>query len=116
MTHIDLDIPDHAKEKRIYIFLGRECYGIQEPNGDLFIKKVRCNMCGKCCMDIGETWGLGTKKIDGIVCCKYLNKGLKGEWTCGANGIAPFSCCRDNVEMLAHKDCVIEYEKMEQKA
>ena len=63
-------------------------------------------------MNIPKNWRLGTKKINGVLCCKYLFK-RGNKWYCEAGDIAPFSCSVDNVKTLPHFDCVIKYKRRE---
>jgi len=112
---INIELPDWAEGRRCYVFLGRECYAIREPDGNLWIKKARCNKCGKCCMKPVKNWPLGTKmmEIDGkkVKVCKYLKQAGK-EYLCQAGFAGPFSCCKDSIQRLAHPDCSIRYEKI----
>lgn len=109
---ISIPLPDWPgiEDRRIYIFLGRECYAVREPDEGWFIKTERCNFCGKCCQ-VDENWPLGTKEIDGKLYCQYLNKS-SDEWFCEAGAMAPFSCCKDKPLKLAHPGCSIRYERM----
>jgi len=108
---LNLELPGWAEDRRIYIFLGRECYGIREPGEGWHIKSARCNLCGKCC-EVDENWPLGTKIIDGVRYCQHINKS-GDEWFCEAGSIAPFNCCKDKPLKLAHPDCSIRYERLE---
>lgn len=111
-------LPDWVRERRVYVFVGRECWLIREPDeygGQWFVKTVRCNKCGKCC-EVEADWRLGTKEMDGKTVCQYLRKthivegeDERDEYTCDGGGGTPFMCCSDNWERPAHPECVIEY-------
>ena len=108
---IELDVPEWGRERRIYVLLGHEAFAVRDRQEGWFVKTERCNKCGKCC-EADENWPLGTKVLDdGRRVCSYLNKSGE-EWACGAGGIAPFSCCRDNPFQLAHEECSIRYRRL----
>jgi len=104
-----VEVPDWATDRRVYIFLGRESFMISEPDGSLYKKTSRCNLCGKCC-EVLDNWYLGTKEIDGKTYCKYVNK-VGNMWFCEGGNKASFSCCSDSPNQQPNEDCVIRYQK-----
>lgn len=101
--------PDWAKEKAkhntIMILIGNELVAHKKPREDWQIKKVRCNQCGECCLDVFDLTPFGS---DDEGKCNALKK--EGDkWICTAGANKPFRCLSDpnkgNVS-----DCCIEYE------
>jgi len=109
---ITVDIPDWAKERRIYLFLGRECWMIWE-RGTIYKKTMRCDQCGRCCMNLDESWDLGTKVEKGIRMCKFLEYQRDGTWIC-RNKLVPFNCIK--AESLPGReftvDCIMKMEEV----
>ena len=104
-TILKLEIPDWAEETRIYVFAGIELLATQEPfDGKLMVKVTRCNMCGKCCMDVSPTWFMGRSE-DGN--CKELIR--QGEqYLCHLGIKRPFSCSKAEPNK---NYCCIEFEE-----
>lgn len=108
---MQLEIPDWVIERRVYIFLGRECWMVYEPDeNQWYIKTERCNKCGKCCRDVPDDWQHGVQEIDGIRYCAGIRE-AGGEWWCEAKN-APFGCSKDKPRKIPHPDCVMRYEKI----
>lgn len=87
---IPIEIPDWAiDEKRtIYILAGMEEVA-HKPHGKSWeVKTTRCNMCGKCCMNVPDNWSHGSKEGK----CKHLVY-RANEYICGLGENRPFQCC-----------------------
>jgi Fe-S-cluster containining protein len=67
---IEIEIPGWAEGQFISITAGKELIAYKKPGEALHVKVERCNMCGKCCMDLSQKFFLPTK--DGT--CQYLVK------------------------------------------
>jgi len=87
---LTIELPDWADEKPIHVFVGFEHLAYKPARkGKVVQKKVRCNSCGKCCMDLSNTFTFPT--INGT--CSHLTKVRgKEEYTCGLGILRPFGC------------------------
>ncbi|MFQ5822253.1 MAG: hypothetical protein ACE5I5_19920 [Candidatus Heimdallarchaeota archaeon] len=111
---IRIEIPEWAKERHIYVFAGSEPLAIKLHGRKLVVKKVRCNWCGKCCIEVGADWIFGEKEmfIDGKVekvCGKLVKEG-PNKYACSAGCYSPWCCIYKCPVNLPHPDCVIRYE------
>ncbi len=92
---ITLDLPDWIKERHIRVFAGIEEVAKKYTGTKWKIKKVRCDMCGKCCMEVPKNWRLGVDKKTGW--CQHLQY-YANEYRCNAPGGRPFYCCCGDAE------------------
>ena len=106
MTTINITIPDWAIERDIYIMAGMELMGYHK-DGKTFLKSIRCNQCGKCCMDVPDNHFI-EKGEDGN--CKYLllDK-TTGLYDCKVGPYKPFACCVGEKTIL---ECKIDYKEI----
>jgi len=109
---IDLDLPACYSNRDIRIFAGIEEVAhfkqVGSRAGRWFIKKDRCNKCGKCCMDVPKSW-LHGRQENGW--CKHLeySEGDRG-YLCDYGVSRPFSCSHGDD---AGKDyCSVTWEKI----
>lgn len=88
---IELELPDWVRERTIYVMAGVELAAYRVPGRTWQVKISRCNMCGKCCMKLGERHPFPV--IDGS--CVYLSKrpGKNPMYECGLRMHRPFGCC-----------------------
>ncbi len=88
---IEIKLPEWADERAIYIMAGIELVAFKIPEKNWQIKTSRCNMCGKCCMNLRNTHPFPI--IDGK--CIHLKKepGNNQKWRCGLGIHRPFGCC-----------------------
>ncbi len=86
---IEVEIPDWTEERTIYIMAGIELVAYREPGKKWKIKAGRCNLCGKCCMNLGKRHPFPV--IDGR--CIYLIRESKTTYECGLRISRPFGCC-----------------------
>ena len=94
-------IPEWADRANIYIMAGVEPF-MKREKGIWYVKKVRCNNCGKCCMNVPEKWSHGQDE-DGN--CQHL--AFDGvEYSCDLKVNRPFKCCTGDGEP---EDCCIEW-------
>lgn len=114
MKRIELDIPEWAQDKHIYILAGRELLAITEAaikedgsNDKLSIKNIRCNMCGKCCMNFPSTsWFYKNGYVDKDTNkCIHLKK-YGDTYECDLSMMAPFNCL---ISEKMFKDCCVTY-------
>ena len=98
-------IPDWIDPRtNINILAGIEPF-IKREQGVWYKKVVRCNKCGKCCMDVPKDWSRG-QGSDGN--CQFLI--LSGnEYLCGLGANRPYKCCIGDGDS---DDCCIEWELM----
>lgn len=90
---IELDLPDWAADRHIYVLAGIELVAYKFLDGEWHIKTGRCSMCGKCCERLK---------------CKHLKK--DGEKKICDRGLGrPFSCC---VGVVQPDGCTEKYDKM----
>jgi len=107
-------LPKNVKQRRVIVLAGSEILAIRDPEEDFFRhKKVRCNMCGLCCLMETDERGFGTQimEIGGkeqSVCGALRRDGDKYE--CHAGPKAPWGCTNECGHFKLHPDCVIEYE------
>jgi len=105
---IEIEIPDWAQERAIYIMAGIELAAYKIPGKKWKVKTSRCNMCGKCCMN------LDPKKhpfpvINGR--CVYLLKrpGKEEKYECGLRISRPFRCCVGTTKVVP--ECTEKFEE-----
>jgi len=104
-------LPDWGKSQQFTILLGMELYASYAPGGKIKIKKVRCNFCGQCCMDLIPNHKTQTPYgVDGEGKCNALRKNRDGNWICNAGTHKPYSCMQDPLKSNT-PECCIEYEK-----
>lgn len=104
---IELDLPDWCDERAIRVMAGIEMVAYKIPFENWMIKTGRCNMCGKCCMNLtNHPFPL----IDGI--CVHLKKrpGDNPEYECGLRIHRPFGCCVGIPTNIS--ECTIKYEEI----
>ena len=66
---IEIDIPDRAKGRRLFIFGGIEMLAVKEPDSNTWeIVEEGCNRCGMCCRENDEEWIFYDEQKG----CKYL--------------------------------------------
>lgn len=127
-----IEVPEWAKERTIYIMAGPEIMGVV-CDGTLWMKTVRCNLCGKCCL-VDEDFPLGVKSGDevgwsaDVFVCKFLKKEIwhfepfngATVYVCTAGAYAPFTCNIGPSPVCGREhfkenlpDCVLEYEKVD---
>lgn len=87
---LEIDIPEWAEERNIHIFAGIEHVAKRE-SGVWYIKDKRCNLCGRCCMDVPEDWPHGYDPVTGD--CIHLEGSTPDEYICGLKADRNFSCC-----------------------
>jgi len=90
-TKITVELPDWTEERLIYILAGIELVAYKYPNKPLMVKTERCDMCGKCCMDLNSKHFF--EVVDGK--CEHLIKevGNNKRWLCRLGISRPHSCC-----------------------
>jgi hypothetical protein len=100
-------LPKWTEKRNIHIFAGIEHVAKRE-SGVWYVKKKRCNLCGKCCMDVPVDWPHGynheTKN------CIHLVKSNDTEYLCNSKGDRNFSCCYSEGEP---EFCNITWQKIE---
>ena len=89
---IEIDIPDWAKERDIYVMAGIELAAYKPAKGRWHIKTGRCNMCGKCCMNFkkGQTATPWKDMVKDGRCVHLVPDGDR--WMCGLGAARPWSC------------------------
>ncbi len=113
---ITIDLPEWTDERHVWVIAGQEpvyCrlrYVDKEGNVTYkeFKKKIRCNLCGKCCMNLRPDWIWG---VDDKGTCLRLTKGNPGKFYCDIRkGGMPWDCLKgDN---RSSEFCVLEYEEI----
>lgn len=113
---INIPVPEWARGRQIVVMAGREPFLVYSPEkGKWYRKTVRCNLCGKCCRNIGMNWPWRNESGD----CGYLKRevwnfppfGGREVFIC-TNPLSPVSCVFSNVPGRPHPDCCIEYEEV----
>ena len=108
---VDLpDFPDWENERCIYIMAGIELAAFKMPGEPWMIKVARCDMCGKCCMELSEKHPLPITVKNGI--CDQLVKepGNNDIWKCAFGSQRPFACCIGEPD---NDYCSIQWKKAE---
>jgi hypothetical protein len=112
MEKFIVEIPERFKERRFTVTAGSEVYMIREPDGSVYRKTIRCNLCGKCCENPGLNWHLGVMDIDGKKYCAQIKK-VNNEFFCEGGFKIPAVC---NMELPkkapCHPECIMEYAKI----
>ena len=91
---MNLKLPKWTDERNVRVFAGIEAVAKREK-GIWYIKTVRCNMCGECCMNVPEKWPRGQDKDTGH--CLHL-KYEANEYLCDLGWNRPFACCAEGAE------------------
>jgi hypothetical protein len=105
MNTINFKLPEWIDENQTLTLLcGQELIAFKHPNEEWKIKKIRCNQCGECCMNIPDNFLYGTNGEG--KCNKLVKEGDK--WLCTAGKDKPFCCLQDpaNIEEIG---CCIRY-------
>ena len=89
---IEIEIPDWPKEEKcdLHILAGIEVIATKKYGKRWYIKTERCNMCGKCCMNVPKNWPHGQGE-DGN--CKYLVEYPPDKYICDLRGDRSYQCC-----------------------
>jgi len=105
---IDVNIPDWAKGRNLRIFAGIELLAYKRPTDEKWHVKVsRCNMCGKCCMNLPDYHYLREWRDPETGNCKYLEK--RGDtYECKLGMGRPFACCMSNPSRI--EECSEKFE------
>lgn len=101
-------LPDWATERSLYVFAGIELVAVKRKDDVWRIKTVKCNWCGKCCMNLKNH---GFPTIDGT--CIHLKKQLNNkqdQYLCALGLQRPFGCCIGTGSKVP--DCTEEYKEL----
>jgi len=106
---VKIDIPDWAEDAYVKVYANTELVAYKEPGKDqpVYIKSVRCNKCGACCMDMWKAAPFGHD--DEGNCVKLRKNGE--EWECTAGSMLPLRCLGE--DPVSDENCIIEYRKQE---
>lgn len=88
---IELELPDWAEERSIYVMAGIELVAYRlDITLPWQVKTGRCNMCGKCCTGLKSH---SQPLVDGR--CVHLAKepGNNPRYECSRRLNRPFGCC-----------------------
>jgi len=87
---IELKLPEWVAERAIYIMAGIELVAYKLPQARWQVKTGRCNICGKCCMNLKKH---AFPLVDGV--CIHLQKevGNNPRYECALRINRPFGCC-----------------------
>ena len=89
---INIDIPDWAEDKHIYIMAGIELIAYKYVNQEWKIKITRCNQCGLCCRGMNPD-DENFPEVNEKGTCIYLKKDGKDKEVCSLGINRPFKCC-----------------------
>jgi hypothetical protein len=107
---IEIELPDWCDERHIWIMAGTELAAYKDFGSDKwFIKKVRCNRCGKCCMNLVDD---GQYELDENKNCVHL-KSDGDFYVCDLGIMRPIPCCEGDLEKNKENQdgtCCIRYE------
>ena len=104
---INLELPDWINPNGTLVILcNQETIAFKNPGKEWKVKKIRCNFCGECCLDVEE--GHLPFGTNGEGKCNMLDTS-GDKWMCMAGHQKPFSCLVDP-NKGNHPDCVVEYE------
>ena len=83
-----IELPEWTEGKNIYVFAGIELVALKSVERPvLSVKEVRCNMCGKCCMNLPDNWKHGVVGSN----CQHLS--FDGnDYLCKLGKSRPFAC------------------------
>jgi len=102
---MNIKLPDWIDPHGTLMLLcNQELVAYKEPKGEWKIKKVRCNQCGECCLDVEPNHV--PFPIENGKCSMLDTSGDK--WTCKAGHKKPFACLGDPLKANS-PSCVIEY-------
>jgi hypothetical protein len=96
-----IKLPDWVDERHIYIFAGCEEVARKFKGKPWQVKTARCNWCGKCCMNVKDSWKWGKNKETGH--CVRLEPYGGDLWICRDR---PFECAHGNPDA---NYCCIEW-------
>lgn len=111
---IKFKLPDWTDERHLFVIAGQEPVLKRirrvDKQGNVtytwYKKAVRCNLCGRCCMNLKSThrWG-----VDENGTCLRLIEGNPGEFWCDPNkGSMPWDCLKGDNE--GEEFCCLEWE------
>lgn len=105
---IEIEIPDWAAERDIYVMAGVEQLAFIPFNKNkIWIKTERCNFCGKCCSNLTPLAPFPQTKQKGVCDHLYLNE-------CSLGYMRPWSCSVSDPHIGGKEDekewCSIRYE------
>jgi hypothetical protein len=107
---IEIEIPDWADERHIYIMAGIELVAYKLLYEPWHVKTARCIMCGACCMNLK----LSYFPMTGGTCDHLLEPLGDGVRECGQGATRPFICSA-GMQRKGDKDrpkCTVEYEEV----
>lgn len=104
---IELDLPDWTEGRTIRVMAGIELMAYKLSDTKWQMKVSRCNMCGKCCMNLKNH---PFPTIDGK--CIHLKKrpGDNPRYECGLRIHRPFGCCVAVPQNIP--ECTEKYEEI----
>lgn len=108
---IDLDLPDWVEGKHLYVMAGVELVAYKYLDQPWQMKTGRCNMCGKCCENLGEVSDM-SKVVNGT-CINLKQDGDKK--VCGLGIDRPFSCCAyicTNLSQVKEGECAETFKEV----
>lgn len=102
---IKLNLPNWiSKDDTLKLLCGQELVAFKEPKKEWKVKKVRCNLCGECCLNVEPNHV--PFPIDDGKCSMLDTSG--DEWKCMAGHKKPFACLGDPLKANSPY-CGIEY-------
>ena len=106
---LTVDLPEWCDKCNIYIMAGMELAAYKVYGEDVIhVKTARCNQCGKCCMNLPQTFFFNRKE-DGS--CEFLKMSKKGNYgTCSLGMARPHICNVSRESKETRSYCSIEYE------
>jgi hypothetical protein len=105
---VEIDLPDWCDERHIRIFAGIELAAQKLAQNDFFqVKDVRCNQCGKCCMNLKPD-----KHIYPVINgrCIHLKEVANGKFDCRIALYRSRTCGVDPPHFIERGECCITYE------
>ena len=89
MQKIEIDLPDWADERAVYVMAGVELVAYKLPGKPLMIKTGRCSQCGRCCKRLNDNFIFPVE--DGR--CVHLEKRpAESKYLCGLGSFRPVGC------------------------
>ena len=114
---IELELPEWTDERHIFVVAGEEPVAYRMRTVDAegvvtyrwYYKTGRCNLCGKCCMNLRKDWIWG---VDDQGTCLRLVEINPGQYYCDPNkGGRPWDCLKGDGRGR-FPDCTVCYKEI----
>lgn len=105
---IELELPDWADERTLFVMAGLEMVAFKEPNKPWMIKTGRCSQCGRCCKRLNDRFVFPVE--DGR-CVHLVKRPAENKYLCGLGFYRPIGCSTGRPRSIP--ECTEKFEPCE---